>query len=202
MSILSSLELAFFVTNWEDSAYYYCNTSILAICGGAVWENRRLSQHNNDSYETRILLARYITVALAVPILGGMLAYLAFEYFEWERNAGNLKRSVLVIWLGTMFALGIALFTHLRARPKEGYRRQVVSRMDWERRSSSKSVQSVARAFICIPAFTLIYLTIYHFCWQGFETSKEIRTLVATAVPLWILCSSWIAYRTRGQRIG
>ena len=164
-----------------------------------------MSRHSEDSKETRLLLRRFLFVGVVVPLVGCLAALSIFLLFDIERNRANIRFSVLLIWLTSIFGLGVSLFATLRNRPRRSESVTPVtrlSRLDWEAVGDRRSATEVLRALCYIPIFTFGFLYTCNLFYPIFSTPQQMRLVLGVSIVSTIFVCTIVSLRTRSKKIG
>lgn len=162
-----------------------------------------MSRHSEDSKETRALLKRFLVVGVVVPLVGCLVALSIFLLFDIERNRANIRFSVLLIWLTSIFGLGASLFSTLRNRPRRAESSVTpVSRLDWEAVGDRRSATEVLRALCYIPIFTFGFLYTCNLFYPIFSTPPQMKLVLGVCIVLTIVVCTIVSLRTRRKKIG
>ncbi len=165
--------------------------------------------------QTNRLLYGFFYVAIAVPLLSFAIAWLYLNWSGHEIVKADVRKMVLIIWLGTMLALLRKGVDSLQRRRRFGRwrlfssgRKQASSKAShremagkWEHQKTNRILRELFAVLLIIPVLSCMFVAAYFFAQGHVLLYSEWKT---TAMVVWIgtmLCLFRIGRKASRDRL-
>lgn len=130
--------------------------------------------------QTRSLLGRNFLIAICLPLAACLLVWLYFRLTGRTMERADIKRMVLVLWLGTMIVLcwkglqGVGVYRHIlrlfrkKAEPEGGITYVIKRRQSekWEQKKTSRIVHEMLATLFLVPLISYFLVWAFFFIVQ------------------------------------
>lgn len=154
-----------------------------------------------ESQETKLVLFRFVTIGVLVPLCGIAVAALAFYVFSIETNGANIRFTVLLIWISSIVALSLALWWYMRRSPRARVSHTKVTRMDWELKGDRNWTAAMVRSALILPLCSSALLILWHQFDPIFTDADRIKLASIILGVATLAHCIFTAMRSRGRRV-
>jgi hypothetical protein len=165
--------------------------------------------------QTRNLLGKNCLIAVCLPIASCILVWLYFTWSGRELERVDMKRMVLVLWLGTLVVLvwkgleGVGISGRIRRRwqrkvPPDKRDTYVLKRPQsakWEQKKTGRIIHELMAMVVLLPLLSYSLVWFCFFLWGSALSGADWKT---AALCIWLgtlLCLIRVGYKASKDRL-